>query len=53
MTKDNMKPLKYVTTYKIPRQDIPFLHGILQLHDTDKTALLVKGIPPLDLVQFF
>ena len=45
------KPLwKCAAAYMLTQQDSLSLHGIPERLGTDATALLVRGIPPLDLV---
>ena len=53
MPSGSMLPSKYAAARKIPQWDNLSPCGIPELPGTGGPVLLVKGIPPLDLVQFF
>ena len=53
MPNDGKLPSKYVADGKTLQWEPLFPRGILERHSTDEIALLVRGIPPLYLVQFF
>ena len=53
MSNEGRRLGKCATVYRLLQQDSFSLYGIPEPLGTDETASLVKGIPPLDLVQFF
>ena len=53
MSNEGRQPGKCAAVYRLPQPGSFSLHGIPKQPGIDETVSLVKGIPPLDLVQFF
>lgn len=53
MSNEGRQPGKCAAVYRPPQQGSFSLYGIPEQPGIDETVSLVKGIPSLDLVQFF
>ena len=53
MPNEGRQPGKCAAVYRLPQPGSFSLYGIPEQPGIDETVSLVKGIPPLDLVQFF